>query len=159
MTQCPRVLFALRVGLVVVCMAIVGAGCAPPESPTPEAQQLHEVRQNSPEGEAILRAATTDVDSQLGKPAQFSVQTFKASSGWAFLSTQLQGPHGSPFDYAGTPLAEAAANGGASKRYAGLFRSNRSGGWDLVTSAVGPTAPVWTEWAQEYSAPAELFAN
>lgn len=87
MTQCPRVLFALRVGLVVVCMAIVGAGCAPPESPTPEAQQLHDVNQNSPEGEAILRAATTDVDSQLGKPAQFSVQTFKASSGWAFLST------------------------------------------------------------------------
>ncbi|TGB46709.1 hypothetical protein [Mycolicibacterium peregrinum] len=117
------------------------------------------MNQNSPEGEAILRAATTDVDSQLGKPAQFSVQTFKAASGWAFLSTQLKGPDGSPFDYAGTPLAEAAANGGASKRYVGLFRENQSGGWGLVTSAVGPTAPVWTEWAQEYSVPAELFAN
>lgn len=159
MTQCRPMLFALRVGLVVVCMAIVGAGCAPTESPTPEAQQLHDVNQNSPEGEAILRAATTDVDSQLGKPAQFSVQTFKAASGWAFLSTLLKGPDGSPFDYAGTPLAEAAANGGTSKRYVGLFRSNRSGGWDLVTSAVGPTAPVWTEWAQEYSAPAELFGS
>ena len=48
-------------------MAIVGAGCAPPESP--EAQQLHDVDQNSPEGGAILAAATTDVDTQLGKSA------------------------------------------------------------------------------------------
>lgn len=159
MTQCQRVLFALQLGLVVACMAIVGAGCAPAESPTPEAQQLHDVNQNSPEGEAILRAASTDVDSQLGKSAQFSVQTFRAASGWAFLSTQLKGPDGSPFDYSGTPLAEAAANGGASKRYVGLFRSNSSGGWDLVASAVGPTAPLWTEWVQEYSAPAELFGS
>ncbi|MGV0781021.1 hypothetical protein [Mycolicibacterium sp. XJ775] len=115
--------------------------------------------QNSAEGEAILKAAAADVDGQLGKGAQFAVKSFKASSGWAFLSAQLQNSDGSPFDYAGTPLAEAAANGGASKRYVGLFRSNSSGGWDLVTSAVGPTAPVWTDWSQEHSAPAELFAS
>ena len=82
-----------------------------------------------------------------------------ASNGWAFLNAQLQNTDGSPFDYAGTPLAEAAANGGASKRYVGLFRSNQSGAWELETSAVGATAPVWTEWAQQYSAPAELFGS
>ncbi|MEV0671254.1 hypothetical protein [Mycobacterium sp. NPDC050441] len=158
-SRCRRLLFAMQVGLVAVFVAMAAAGCAPAEPSTSEAAQLHDVDQNSPEGEAILNAAATDVDGQLGKPAQFSVQTFKAANGWAFLSAQLKNSDGNPFDYAGTPLAEAAANGGASKRYVGLFRSNQSGGWDLVTSAVGPTAPVWTEWAQEYSAPAELFGN
>ncbi len=56
-------------------------------------------------------------------------------------------------------MADVAANGGASKRCEGLFRSNQSGGWDLVTSAVGPTAPERAEWAQEYPAPAELFVS
>lgn len=120
---------------------------------------MHDVNQDSAEGQAILKAAAADVDGQMGKSANFAVKSFKASDGWSFLSAQLQNPDGSPFDYAGTPLAEAAANGGASKRYVGLFRSNQNDGWDVVTSAVGATAPVWTEWAQKYSAPAELFGS
>ncbi|MGW4098429.1 hypothetical protein [Mycobacterium sp. NPDC004974] len=116
------------------------------------------MNQNSPEGQAVLTAASTNADGQLGKPAQIAVETFRASEGWGFLSAQLKNPDGSPFDYAGTPLAEAAASGGASKAYVGLFRSNQSGGWDLVASAVGASSLVWAEWAQQDSAPAELFS-
>lgn len=154
-----RVLLAVQMSLLAVCVAMVGAGCASADPSTTGVQQLHDVNQNSAEGEAILKAASADVDGQLGKSAKFAVKSFKASNGWAFLSAQLQNTDGSPFDYAGTPLAEAAANGGASKRYVGLFRSNQGGAWDVVTSAVGATAPVWTEWAQQYSAPAELFGS
>ncbi|OBI75992.1 hypothetical protein [Mycolicibacterium fortuitum] len=154
-----RVLLAVQMSLLAVCVAMVGAGCASADPSTTGAQQLHDVNQDSAEGQAILKAAAADVDGQMGKSAKFAVKSFKASDGWSFLSAQLQNPDGSPFDYAGTPLAKAAANGGASKRYVGLFRSNQNDGWDVVTSAVGATAPVWTEWAQKYSAPAELFGS
>lgn len=151
--------FAVQMSLLAVWVAMAGAACASAEPSTTGAQQLHDVNQNSAEGQAILKTAAADVKGQIGKDAKFAVTSFKASQGWAFLSAQLQNPDGSPFDYAGTPLAEASANGGASKRYVGLLRSNPTGAWDVVTSAVGATAPVWTEWAQEYSAPAELFGS
>ncbi len=155
-----RVLLAVQMSLLAVCGAMVGAGCASADpATTGSSQQLHDVNQNSAEGQAILETAAADVEGQMGKGAKFAVKSFKASDGWAFLSAQLQNPDGSPFDYTGTPLAEAAANGGASKRYVGLFRSNQNDGWEVVTSAVGATAPVWTEWAQKHSAPAELFGS
>lgn len=154
-----RMLLALQLGLVAACVGLMGAGCASADPSAAGDRQLHDVSANSPEGEAILKVASADVDGQLHKTAVLAVQKFKADSGWAFLSAQLKGHDGSPIDYAGTPLAEAAANGGASKRYVGLFRTNQGGGWDLVASSVGATAPVWTEWAQKYSAPSDLFGS
>lgn len=152
-------LFVLQSIVVAVYMMLGSAGYASADPSTPGFSQLHDVSPDSVEGQSLLKVAATDADAQLGKSAGFAVQKFKASNGWAFLSAQLRSPDGSPFDFAGTPLAEAAANGGASKRYVALFRAGGSGGWDVVTSAVGPTAPVWSEWAQQYSAPAELFGN
>lgn len=111
----------------------------------------------SAEGEAIVHPALADLAAQLGKPVELKVKTVNTVGEWAFVYGTIQGPNGAVFDYAGTRFAEAAANGGKSRTYAGLFRGDGSA-WTRVDSAVGPTDVAWEGWAAKYGAPAEVFA-
>jgi hypothetical protein len=111
----------------------------------------------SAEGGAIVQPALADLSAQLGKPVELKVKTVNVVGDWAFVYGKIQGPDGAVFDYAGTRFAEAAANGGKSTTYAGLFRNNGSA-WTRVDSAVGPTDVAWEGWAAEYGVPAETFA-
>jgi hypothetical protein len=109
-----------------------------------------------PDGPAIAAAAVADVTEQLGKPAKLSVSTLNESQGWAFVWAKITDPSGRPISYDGTPFADAAAEGGKSKSYAGLFHSD-GGSWKPATSSVGPTDVAWTSWSSQYSAPASIF--
>lgn len=106
---------------------------------------------------AVLGAARADAEQALGKPVRFQVRRFTVDGHWAFLFAAMQGPDGRPIDYAGTPKADAAAHGMASKDYAALL-SQSGEGWSIVAEAVGPTDVPWETWPQTYGAPKRLFA-
>lgn len=110
----------------------------------------------STEREAIVHPALADLLAQLGKPAELKIKTVNTAGEWAFVYGTILGPDGVPFDYSGTPFAEAAAHGGKSRTYAGLFRGEGNQ-WTRVDSAVGPTDVAWEGWAARYGAPAQIF--
>ncbi|MBU9765283.1 hypothetical protein FR943_15700 [Mycobacterium sp. TNTM28] len=105
----------------------------------------------------MVDPAEADLITQLGKPAELTTKTVNVVGEWAFVYGTIHGPGGTVFDYAGTPFAEAAAHGGKSRTYAGLFRHDGSS-WRRVDSAVGPTDVAWEGWAGKYGAPQQAFA-
>lgn len=103
-----------------------------------------------------MHPVVADLTAQLGVRAELDGKTVNIEDGWAFVYGKIVGVDGLPFDYSGTPFAEAAANGGKSRRYAGLFRDDGTA-WARVDSAVGPTDLAWDGWAARYGAPAAIF--
>ena len=120
-------------------------------------QELHAVDPASTEGKAMIDTATADAAKQLGKPVKIAVKKFNSAQGWAYLYGTIQEPDGSAIDLSDTPLAEAAANGGASNRFDGLFQASGSN-WKLIDGGVGATSPMWEDWHKTYpSTPVEMF--
>jgi hypothetical protein len=142
-----------------ICVMLLGVGCASAQPGVPE-PAVKNIDPASAEGSQILASATADLTGQLGKPAGLSVKAITTDGDWAFVYAKFQGVDGTPFDFAGTPFAEAAANGGKSRVYAGLFTTTDGGSqWTRVDSAVGPTDVAWSGWAEKYSAPADVFVT
>lgn len=106
---------------------------------------------------ALLEAARAPVRAELGKAPKFRVDQLHRDGDWVFLLATMQEADGRPFDYAGTPLAEAAQQGFVSRTYAALLR-HKAGGWEVVAKAIGPSDVAWEDWPQRYGAPARLFA-
>lgn len=105
----------------------------------------------------VVATALARVEAQLGKPVKIDVRVFNRDGDWAFVDGQLQDTDGQPIDYSGTPFAEAAANGGASKRYDALLRKIGPK-WTIVESAIGPTDVPWEGWRAKYpDVPAQIF--
>lgn len=105
---------------------------------------------------AILDQARVPVAEALGKPVLFRVSHLGVSGEWAFLRAEMEGPGGTPIDYAGTSLAEAANHGAMSRTCAALLR--RSGDrWTVVAHAIGPTDVAWEDWPTRYGAPKAVF--
>lgn len=105
---------------------------------------------------AILDSARVPVAEALGKPVLFRVGHLAVSGDWAFLRAEMEGPGGAPVDYAGTPLADAAKHGAASRTYAALLR-RRGAGWTVVDKAIAPTDLAWEDWATRHGAPPAIF--
>lgn len=106
---------------------------------------------------AVIEAARAPVRAELGKTPKFRVDQFHRDGDWVFLLATMQEADGKPFDYAGTPLAEAAQQGFVSRAYAALLRRG-AGGWEVVAKAIGPSDVAWEDWSRRYGAPAKLFA-
>ena len=107
---------------------------------------------------ALLEAARAPATKELGKAPKFRVDRLEREGDWAFLLATMQGPDGRPFDYRGTPLAEAAQQGFVSRTYAALLRHG-AGGWEVVAKAIGPGDVAWEGWSKQYGAPAALFRH
>lgn len=107
---------------------------------------------------ALLEAARAPVQAELGKAPKFRVEQLHREGEWAFLIATMQGADGRRFDYAGTPLAEAAGQGMVSQTYAALLRF-KMGHWEVVAKAIGPSDVAWEDWSRRYGAPARLFAQ
>jgi hypothetical protein len=103
-----------------------------------------------------VHPVVADLTAQLGIRAELDAKTVNVDDGWAFVYGKIVGADGRPIDYRGTPFADAAANGGKSRTYAGLFRDDGTA-WARIESAVGPTDLAWEGWAERYGAPAEIF--
>lgn len=110
----------------------------------------------SPERAAILDAARAPVQKALGKPVQFVVKQLNVLNHWAFVYATMQGPGGTPIDYAGTPFAQAAEHGAKSDDYLALLRM-RDGKWQVLADSIGPTDVAWATWPEQYGAPQALF--
>ncbi|ANO00861.1 PAS domain-containing protein [Mycobacteroides abscessus] len=105
----------------------------------------------------VVASALARIEADLGKPVKLEVRNFHRAGDWAFLDGQLQDTNGQPVDYSGTPFAEAAANGGKSKRYDGLLKQTGPK-WSILESAIGPTDVPWEGWKAKYpEAPAQIW--
>ena len=112
------------------------------------------------EREAIVASAAQAAARQLNiEPTRLRLvpAQLKRGGDWAFLTANLKDAAGRRFDYAGTPLHEAAQAGGASDLVAALLK-REGAAWKLVEIAVGPTDVAWDDWAERHHAPKSLFA-
>lgn len=105
---------------------------------------------------ALLDAARAPVEADLGKPVKFKVDRINVVGADAFLLATMEDTAGRPLDFTGTRLAEAAARGFASHRYAALLHKGDSG-WTVAATAVAPGDVAWRDWATRYKVPASLF--
>lgn len=133
----------------VLCASLVAASCASADPGGGSAPS---------DDQQARAAAVADVSAQLGKPVRLDVKGLHSADGWAFVWATIRGSDGGPVNYAGTTFAEAAANGGVSKSYAGLLR-DEAGQWRVVTSRVGPTDVAWETWSADYGAPKSIFVT
>lgn len=124
--------------------------------PMAQAQTIHTPARGSAQREALLATARAPLEAELGKPVRFLVDALNVSGDWAFLLARMRDAHDQPFDYAGTPYADAAARGGQSQVYAALLRRDGDR-WLLLHHATGPTDPAWLGWT-DAGAPEALFA-
>ena len=138
----------------ILCAAVLTASCSSADKPASSSTPAASTSSAAADGQ-ILNAATADLTAQLTKPGKLDAVRMKTAQGWAFLDGAIKAPDGQWIDYAGTPFAEAAANGGKSKRYVALLHDD--GGWKVVDSRVGPTDVAWQDWSTKYSAPPEIF--
>lgn len=107
---------------------------------------------------ALLEAARAPVRAELGREPRFRIDQLDRDGEWAFLLATMQEADGRPFDFAGTPLADAAKHGAVSRTYAALLR-RKTGGWEVVAKAIGPSDVAWEDWPTRYGAPAKLFSG
>lgn len=112
----------------------------------------------SPEAPAVLQATQAAALAELKVPLTLSPQTTRVSGTWAFVIAELRQPGGQPFDYAGTPQAEAAREGYLSRQCVALL-SRRDGRWQVLELRLGATDVAWSGWAAKHRAPAALFAT
>jgi hypothetical protein len=112
----------------------------------------------SPEAPAVLQAAQAAARAELKVPLALSPQTTRVSGAWAFVIADLRQPDGKPFDYSGTPQAEAAREGYLSRQCVALL-SRRDGQWQVVELRLGATDVVYAGWAAKHHAPAALFST
>lgn len=106
---------------------------------------------------AILDSAREPVAAALGKPVLLKVLQLRVSGEWAFLRADMEERGGQPIDYAGTPKADAAAQGYVSRTYAALLH-RVNGEWRVIANAIGPTDVAWEDWPTRYHAPPAIFA-
>ncbi|MGA5543602.1 hypothetical protein ACPCIR_17250 [Mycobacterium sp. NPDC051198] len=145
----------LSLAALLVSSSMMASGCASAD-PGPS-QGPHAVDPGSAEGSAMLETATAAAAKELGKRVKLAPAKFNAEQGWTYLSATIQEPDGSKIDLSDTPLGEAAANGGASNRFDGLFQTDGSKP-TLIETSVGATNPVWEFWRQTHpSVPAGIF--
>lgn len=105
---------------------------------------------------ALLDTAREPVSAALGKPVLFRVKQLRQGGDWAFLLADMEERGGRPIDYAGTPRADAAARGYATRLYAALLHRT-DGRWSVAAHAIGPTDVAWEGWAARYGAPPGIF--
>lgn len=107
---------------------------------------------------SILDAARQPIQTQLGKPVRFVVNTLNTAQNWAFLDARMVEEDGSPFSYRNTTEDEASQHGLKSNNFVALLRCQPDH-CSVVTYRIGPTDVAWMSWASEYGAPKELFPN
>lgn len=109
------------------------------------------------EANAALLAAQTAAQRELRAPAlRLAAQNARVSGAWAFVLAEMRSDDGRPFDFDGTPLAEAAREGYVSRECAALL-ARRDGRWEVVELRIGPTDAPWEGWAAKHHAPPALF--
>jgi len=80
-------------------------------------------RPGDPGYDALLEAATAPVRAQFGDEVRIDVERLDRLGRWAFLQGTLRDANGGRPDYADTPYADRAAQGGMSDVYVALLQA------------------------------------
>ena len=125
-------------------------------NPTPAPAQQYSPAADSAEFKAMASVVDAGIRNELKQAVVVDIDAVTRNGEWAFVVASLLDGSGRAYRYIGTPLEEAAANGGVSNAYAALLRL-RDSEWSLVTQAIGPGDVAWEDWPSRYGAPASLF--
>ena len=145
----------------VLLMSLLLAGpMAPAAKPAPVVVSQGAVRAvpvGDPQRRVLLDSIRPAIESHIGQPVQFVVDTLQTQGDWAFYAGRIQQPNGRPIDFSRTPYAEALEEGmfDGPSTYALLRRQGAR--WRLVDWVVGPTDVTYAGWPSEYGAPESLF--
>jgi hypothetical protein len=148
--------------LAVLAITLLVTACSPPAPTAPvdsgSAQQSSAVDAATTDPLAI--AATPTVSAEIGIPVALHPRVSRIDGDWGWLVAQPWTPEGAAIDWSQTRLAGAAEHGAMDASgtvYVLLKREN--GAWGIVNHAIAPTDVAWEGWAQQYGAPASLFAT
>lgn len=119
-------------------------------------QKVYTPEKGSAERTAILNALRVPVERDLKQKIQFSLDEFKSSGAWAFLSGEPQTPSGEKPDYRKTKYREAVEAGMFDSNFFALLKKT-GGKWKVVTYAVGCTDVCYADWWRRYKAPKAIF--
>ncbi|MEJ2258732.1 MAG: hypothetical protein P8X98_17450 [Woeseiaceae bacterium] len=120
------------------------------------AQTISTPEIGDPERDRILDAARAPVESALGAPVLFRVDTLRSDDRWAFLTAVPVRSDGSRIDYSGTPYAHDIEAGFFEDWVCALLRREK-GRWAVVELEIGATDVPFADWPEEYGAPEALF--
>jgi hypothetical protein len=152
-----RLPIALAFALGVSSLGLL-AGCAVDATASDAATTDEAI--TSTERAAIMNALRVKVRPELrNQDIVFNVSEghFKAQSGYAFLSGQIQlRSTGAPVDYRGTEYQQYIDEGWFDDHIDALLKKE-SGGWKVVTHVIGATDVAWEGWWEEYGAPRSIF--
>jgi len=140
-----KILASMTLGIAIAAM-----------SPTPAPAQQYSPAADSAEFKAMAVVVDAAIRGELKQTVVVDIESVTRNGDWAFVMASLLDSSGRAYRYIGTPLEDAAANGGVSNAYAALLRS-RGSEWTLVTQVIGPGDVAWDEWPSKYGAPAALF--
>jgi len=118
--------------------------------------QPYTPERGTPERQAITDSLRLPVQKQLKAKVIFKIDHLKVQNGWAFIRGVPQQPNGNAVDYHGTSYQNAIDAGAFDDGIVALLRK-RDGKWQVVKFVIGATDVPYTEWAQKYHAPAEIF--
>jgi hypothetical protein len=103
-----------------------------------------------------MSALRVPVEKELKQKIQFSVEHFKVSGNWAFLSGEPQSMSGGRPNYKRTEYQEAIDADMFDNNFFALLKKT-GGKWKVVTYAIGCTDVCFLEWWREYKAPKAIF--
>lgn len=105
---------------------------------------------------AIAAVAGKAAETEIGKPLKLDIRSLRTQNGWAFLFSNMVNEHGQPLNLQDTRFAGAATEGQASRVYCALLK-RLGDSWRIVASCIAVTDVAWTNWAEKYGAPPEIF--
>ena len=120
------------------------------------AQSAYTPSKDSPERKAILNALRIPVEKELKQKIVFSVEHFKISDRWAFVSGSPQSASGGKPNYKGTPYQKAIAADMFDNNFFALLKKT-GGHWRVVTRAIGCTDVCYATWWKDFKAPKSIF--
>ncbi|WP_395644568.1 hypothetical protein [Terricaulis sp.] len=134
-------------------LAAFVAACTPPAP-----AGVHEATEQERAPLDTALSASLAVD--LGQPVQLRIDHARVDGDWAWVIAEPFKPGGlALIDWSTTHYAEQASLGmmDGGTTYALLQRLD--GVWTVKQFVVGPTDAPWVGWAQQYGAPASLWAS
>jgi hypothetical protein len=120
------------------------------------AQEILQIRRDSPERKAILDAVRASVERTLGIKVVFVVDRITVFGDWAFASVHPRNETGSRIDYRRTRIAKDF-DPEQDSDLAGTLLRRKDAAWSVVEEAFLPTDVYWEEWETKYKLPRALF--
>jgi len=145
--RCRKHVFLAAIFLIAMngCLSVAFA-YEPPHNPKKGTLERNQII-------AVLREA---VQKELKKTVVFRIDALKVQQDWAFLLGVPLEKSGKPLDYRGTKYQEFIESGMFDDWICALLRKQGKR-WQVIAYTIGATDVPFSDWAERYAAPKELF--